>query len=425
MRLLFKVFYLAITLLTLLLIVTPFLAISNAPDVTPSQKINHESLIKLKKQLSKNNPFKHRVQQLRTVKFSEATLNQAIQLGLEQKKIPIPTQVDLLDNKAQIKNSYNIPDTTFYLNFQTDLQVKNDKLQLEQLRIGNLVLPSVIVELFYPMIVSSIDRHFPELGAAWDNIRKIQIQSKHVIVTYYWNQALKEKLRAATQDLIMPEKDKAIVRVYYLKLAEFRPLQRIFPTHLHQILQPLFAFVKERTEISDDPVAENRAAIIALALAISRIKPHMIFGENLPRAVFYRPVLLKRNDLALHYILSTALSVVTNSALSEAIGLAKEIDDSRGGSGFSFPDLLADKAGTNLGTLATKNKESANRIQAILANKNLREVDIMPSYTNLPEAISELQFKRRYIDISHPNYQIVENEINRRISDTLLFKKQA
>ena len=46
----------------------------------------------------------------------------------------------------------------------------------------------------------------------------------------------------------------------------------------------------------------------------------------------------------------------------------------------------------------------------------------MPDFTNLPEAISELEFKRRYISITNPKYLVVEKELQRRIALSALFK---
>ncbi len=69
-----------------------------------------------------------------------------------------------------------------------------------------------------------------------------------------------------------------------------------------------------------------------------------------------------RHDLPRHFMGSAAIAVSGGGALSQAIGLFKEIDDSRGGSGFSFVDLLADRVGTRFGSLAVASRASARRI---------------------------------------------------------------
>jgi hypothetical protein len=44
-------------------------------------------------------------------------------------------------------------------------------------------------------------------------------------------------------------------------------------------------------------------------------------------------------------MLSAVIAATADSNLSALVGVFKEIEDSKGGTGFSFPDLAADKAG--------------------------------------------------------------------------------
>jgi uncharacterized protein YfiM (DUF2279 family) len=59
--------------------------------------------------------------------------------------------------------------------------------------------------------------------------------------------------------------------------------------------------------------------------------------------------LLGRYDSAQHFVISAALAAWAGEPAANAIGVYKEIDDSRRGSGFSFADLAADRAGTRFG----------------------------------------------------------------------------
>ena len=51
------------------------------------------------------------------------------------------------------------------------------------------------------------------------------------------------------------------------------------------------------------------------------------------------PTMLKRHNVTRHFTVSAALVVLTGPQGAEAVGLGKEIVDSRGGDGFSFADL--------------------------------------------------------------------------------------
>jgi hypothetical protein len=124
--------------------------------------------------------------------------------------------------------------------------------------------------------------------------------------------------------------------------------------------------------------------------------------------------LLKRHDLVKHYLLSAALTVSAGSGLASAIGVYKELDDSSRGTGFSFPDLLADRAGIRLAELATGTTRQATRVQQFMSAP-LVESDFMPGIEELPEGIMELEFKQRYRDLDSREYRLVEDEIKRRL----------
>jgi len=195
---------------------------------------------------------------------------------------------------------------------------------------------------------------------------------------------------------------------------------------LQEIIQPIFSLAKKRTEAGANPIKENEAAILALGIMASGIRVNHLLGDQksprLRKAVLFRLTLLNRRDLMQHFLISAALTVSTNTALSDSIGLSKELDDSKGRSGFSFADLLADRAGTKLAQMVSLNNLSAIKFQQRLSRKTLKELDFMPPHDKLPESISELEFKNRYIDIQHERYLFVEQELRRRIGERSLYK---
>ena len=133
---------------------------------------------------------------------------------------------------------------------------------------------------------------------------------------------------------------------------------------------------------------------------------------------------LGRNDLVQHYLVSAALTVSAGSGLAGAMGVFKELDDSRGGSGFSFADLLADRAGIRLAEMATGTKQQARLLQKRMGGPLLLESDFMPNIEDLPEGIMELEFKHRYQDPDSENYRIIEDEIEYRLSHCKVYRAQ-
>ena len=78
-----------------------------------------------------------------------------------------------------------------------------------------------------------------------------------------------------------------------------------------------------------------------------------------------------------------------------AVGIAKEMMDSAGGSGFSFVDLTADRAGTLFCIAATRDEDSARAMQRMIRNGATLE-DYMPNALDLPEGITNVDFKNKY-----------------------------
>ena len=119
-----------------------------------------------------------------------------------------------------------------------------------------------------------------------------------------------------------------------------------------------------------------------------------------------------RRDLAEHFVISAALTVNAGSRLTNAIGLIKEEEDADKGSGFSFTDLAANRAGVKLGELATGG--GAARVQQRLAAAR-SDNDLLPDFHDLPEFMSQAEFDRRFGPIGSPRYQKVIDRIDARL----------
>jgi hypothetical protein len=131
--------------------------------------------------------------------------------------------------------------------------------------------------------------------------------------------------------------------------------------------------------------------------------------------------LYKRSDLAQHFIGSAALTASVDDQVAKVVGEEKELSDAQGGSGFSFVDLAADKAGTRFGELATFSPESARKLQ--LAMTKIKDyTDFMPDPRDLPEKMNEAEFKSRYESIDSVAYQELSKKIDARIAAIPLYK---
>jgi hypothetical protein len=118
---------------------------------------------------------------------------------------------------------------------------------------------------------------------------------------------------------------------------------------------------------------------------------------------------------AAHFLISAALAAEAGSPLADAIGLYKEVDDSRGGSGFSFNDIGADRAGARFGELASRSPDSARKLARALAS-GAKESDFMPDVSDLPEFMQEGEFMRRYGGIGGAGYNRMMAAIEARVA---------
>ena len=111
-----------------------------------------------------------------------------------------------------------------------------------------------------------------------------------------------------------------------------------------------------------------------------------------------------------------------NSRVANALGEVKELSDAQaGGSGFSFIDLAADKAGSRFGALAVSTPENARRFQQYIAQ--IKDYyDFMPDPRDLPEHMSEADFKRRFESTQSSAYATLAAKIDKRISHIPLYQ---
>jgi hypothetical protein len=256
-----------------------------------------------------------------------------------------------------------------------------------------------------------------ELDMAREVVQRVNFLPQNLAVSYQLRTDSAQRILAA---LIAPPEQERL-KAYsdrLVSLAAATTPKR--PASLAGWMGPMFELARQRSAAGSDAAAENRAAILVLTLYANGRN----LGSVLPAARYWqrprpqRLTLAGRDDSPLHLLISAALVVEGTGPLSKAVGLFKEVADSRGGSGFSFNDLAADRAGTRLGELAM---QQPLRLQAALAGV-LQEADFMPHAADLPEAMAEAEFKRRFGGVGEPRYMAMVAEIDRRVSELPAFR---
>ncbi|GJQ59003.1 MAG: hypothetical protein D8M57_04255 [Candidatus Scalindua sp. AMX11] len=227
-------------------------------------------------------------------------------------------------------------------------------------------------------------------------------------------QEVRQRLKYVRDEIAIMGKPET-VRIYYVKLMELsEQIDTKEPVSLSYFIGQLFRFAQER---GGNPVYENRAAILALATYFGHRRVEQMIGNvRTEEMKLYRPktknvVLANRTDLRLHFVISAALKIASASGITHVIGEFKELlDAGHGGSGFSFVDLAADRAGVKFAEMATDSR-TAIRVQQLLGN-NPYEEQFFPSIKGLPEKLSKEVFEHYFGNIESDTYLSLVSDID-------------
>lgn len=362
------------------------------------------------------------------IELSEQELNEMLALavrGVPTAKSRVQIEQDYL--KADL--SLRVPGNPFgdYINVTAIIEPFNDGFQITRLTAGDLKLSGRLVltslEWFLNQLLEG-QTLGSELLAA---VESLSIKQSNVALMYRPVPNFSHKVRQLKAQMQLEGNKSQRVRAYYLELCQFRQQG---PSGgyaaLASYLTHIFQFAEGQSVDSLQASEENRAALLALALFLGSERFDTVIGaldretrRNCQPATGFVG-LANRNDLRLHFIFSAALQVISTSGVSFSIGEFKELLDSgNGGSGFSFADLAADRAGIRFAEYAVA-EDSAIQLQQEAA-KLARETVFFPSIDALPEGIGQQEFEQRG-GLESEFYRQYLAMIDRRIGQLPLYK---
>lgn len=330
--------------------------------------------------------------------------------------------VRLQDNRARLAASLGLPwdPKGSFVNLELGLVGTERLPRIEKARLAGLPLPGGLAQRLADRLVGALDRS--------DLLHSVALKPDLVLLTYEWHRHALERVGSG---LVSAEERARMLRYQALLVgyADRRPKGK--PIALSDLLSHLLFEARYqgtqagRAPAGGDPAAENRAVILALAAYANRrtVRDPADRGEGVPAIAFRTVELRGRRDLAQHFISSAALAAQGGDALADLLGLFKELGDSQGGSGFSFADLAADRAGTRFAQLATGDRRGALLVQAA-AQQGLGVDDIMPPIDGLPEGIGKARFAADYQDTKSPAFRAIAERIERRIDRLTLHRAQ-
>ncbi|MHC4165396.1 MAG: hypothetical protein ACYSWQ_00365 [Planctomycetota bacterium] len=368
--------------------------------------------------------------QTHTVRLTEHDINVLLSWGLSLEPTDCKAKVSLDHDCFWLLMSAIVPvggGESRYLNLEATggVQIEDGVLNLraDRCRIGSRKVPRWLLASFGKLIASRLNRD-PQLRPFLHAATEIVIEPN--LVQLAWRSldlpagltgsllggaVVSEELLASTR----AQADNLLILFAISPELDPQP-------SFNLCLATAFALARSRS-IDYNPVVENQAAILALGVLTGHPRMESFIGPVLSTPYKYaaqrtvdRVVLRDRSDWARHFCVSAAITVLSQEAVSDAAGLLKEeLDADEGGSGFSFADLLADRAGTAFAISATRDEAAARSMQDRLAGGFDIE-EVFPPVDGLPEGISDAELKSRYGGVGGEGYCRLIDEIKRRIS---------
>ncbi len=419
MKTLLRMLLLSLSALVILCAMLIFFGVSNKPDIALGWTLTRDDIARAKKILHEGS--KTKPDEIGTIELTQPDLNLAANYLLNRYS-KSAVKIELKNNVLRFTVTMTLPQNNLgqYLNISFRLGNDDDSElpSLTKFKAGKLLLPAKFAAFVIDNIIryTSLNDYFI---LATRPIKAVKIDQQKISITYY--SSLETLIQA--RNFLTQSDDNPKLDIYQKKLAEIitqhDPAWRL---SLADLLKPLFELAYQRSTL-ENAIEENKMAIMTVNDYVNKkeTKKFLSFpASKLTTENRYPTFLYKRIDLAQHFIGSAAITASVNGQVAKAVGEEKELSDAQGGSGFSFIDLAADKAGTRFGEMATSTPENARKIQKAMSG--IKDYsDFMPDPRDLPEHMNEAEFKQRYQSIDSPAYQEISKQIDVRIATTPIY----
>lgn len=309
------------------------------------------------------------------------------------------------------------PSITPYVNLTATLSGPPSAPAVESATVGSLPIGAALGQRLFDMGYALAREREPVLAAVADAVDSVEYGADEITVTVHWTEAVRERLRDAGRGLIGRELggEGLLAQTEALRGAlEALPEGEV---RLSQLTPAVFASAQERVEAGADARRELEAGLVVLGMYALEHPLSDVLGERAPQPLPPRSVLLHgRDDLAKHFLVSAISAALGDRAFADALGLAKELEDAEAvnGSGFSFRDLAADRAGVRL-IEGTSDEQIAARL-ARLAQPT-EDADLVPYVEDLPEGMDAAAFEAAYENVDSEAYRSLVARIDARITE--------
>ncbi len=413
-----RILFFSISIPAVILAALGIYATDNTPSITNTWHLTSQDIRRAKEIVGTTRLRRRGVKKL---VLNEKDLNIAASYILKP-FVNAYSKISLGADKINFTFSIKLPNNLLgnYVNINFALFKQQDFPQIRNLSFGKLAIADEFAGPVIENIIkhSQLNQYFILLGK---HLKGIAIKPDQIVITYFMTPAS----YIEAQNFLLAHAEKSnLFAVYQRKLNDvLRTHNRRTRLSLADLLKPLFQLASQRST-PETAIEENRAIIyIVSAYVNSRELFKFLSYDRRRRPIIYRVYLYGRTDLAQHFMALAAITSSGSTYLAHLLGLEKEIFDSKKGSGFSFVDLAADRAGMYFGKMATSSSENALKFQKAMAEiENYRA--FMPEARDLPERMDEKEFKARFQSVYSPTYQSVLRKIDARIKASPLYAFQ-
>ena len=314
-----------------------------------------------------------------------------------------------------------------YVNVRAGLEPSSRGIRISHLSIGSISVPGPFA-ISVMRVLGNLALGEGRGSLIIDMVERVELEDRRVVIRVNVPPDLRVALEDTrgrfefVRDVVGLLGDPERIGIYYDRIeAVDGRLDDAARNTLASYMGPLFSLARERSR-NADPVVENESLIYAMATYFGSYRFGTLTGmKRTARGPGARPRrgspgLAGRRDLRLHFLISAGLELLSNHDVSIAIGEFKELlDTEKGGTGFSFTDLAADRAGVRFAQVATEGFGSARRLQDALADSR-SESAFFPPISGLQDGLSQLEFKQIYGGVDGERYRETVAEIDTRIA---------
>ena len=394
--------------LALLLLVT-----DSRPLVERGESISPDAVAQARRLLLTNDPRRMRAGEQRRAAIPATLIDEAANY-LASRVLRGRGALVMGEDMAEVRLTRRIqlPIMDRFLNLRAVVNETNGEPRVAAAAIGGTAIPARLAEFVLAATVRALG-YEREWSLGRGAVRRLTFEpaQQAVIVDFVWAPELLDRARSlAIAPAALPRFQHAQTTLAAL-LDHHRPRAQV---PLTSVLAPMLA-------VTDQQAPERRRIallVMAFHLAGKNLTNIIPDASRWPRARAVTLTMANREDSAQHFVISAALAAWAGEPAAEAIGLYKELDDARHGSGFSFADLAADRAGTRFGELLARQPE---RIDALLQGR-IGDNDLLPSLAGLPEYLAQRELQTRFGGPGSPAFRKVVDEIDRRIAAMPLYR---